>query len=239
MATFALVQGAFVGGWSWRWVTPHLRAAGHDVHCPTLTGLGERSHLTSPDVSLDTHIQDVVNVLEYEDLSDVVLVGWSYGGMIVAGVADRVPDRIARLVYLDSDVPGDGDTSAPASSHARLAELAKAYGEGWRVPPQVTRVPALLLTDLPPDQQAWIAARFSAHPVRTWLEPIRLSGAGVAVPTTYIRCTTGYDPDEDTARQDGRIRSQPAWQVIELAETHAIPFTAPEVLARTLLTLAP
>src|SRR5207244_4343977 len=92
LATFVLVHGALGGGWCWRWVMPHLRAAGHEVYAPTLTGLGERVHLASPQVDLDTHIEDVVNVLEFEDLSGVVLVGWSYGGMVVAGVADRVAE---------------------------------------------------------------------------------------------------------------------------------------------------
>jgi pimeloyl-ACP methyl ester carboxylesterase len=144
MATFVLVHGAIVGGWCWRWVAPHLRAAGHAVCTPTLTGLGERVHLASPQVDLDMHIADVVNVLRYEDLTGVVLVGWSYGGMIVAGAADRAPERIAHLVYLDSDVPRDGETSSPLSSHARLEELARIHDDGWRVPPAVTRAVSLL-----------------------------------------------------------------------------------------------
>jgi pimeloyl-ACP methyl ester carboxylesterase len=190
-------------------------------------------------VDLETHIQDVVNVLHYEDLTDVVLVGWSYGGMIVAGAADWMPERIGHLVYLDSDVPRDGDTSAPASAHSRLIELAEAHGEGWFVPPEVTRAHAYLLTGLPEEQADWIAARFAPHPVVTWLQPIRLTGAAAHVPTTYIRCTVGYDPDdEDTRRQDDRIRSEPTWQVRELAETHAAPFTAPRAVAQILLDIA-
>src|SRR5215203_1355701 len=140
MATFVLVHGAVVGGWCWRWVAPELRGAGHEVQAPTLTGLGERVHLASSQVDLDTHIADIVNLLHYEDLRDVVLVGWSYGGMVVAGTADRAPERIAHVVYFDSDVPRDGDTSAPPSSHAEREALAHAHGDGWRVPPAVTRV---------------------------------------------------------------------------------------------------
>ncbi len=98
MATFLLVQGAFVGSWCWRWVTPELRTAGHHVYTPSLTGLGERVHLASPRIDVDTHIDDIVNVLRYEDLTGVVLVGWSYGGTIVAGVADRAAERVAHLV---------------------------------------------------------------------------------------------------------------------------------------------
>jgi pimeloyl-ACP methyl ester carboxylesterase len=109
VATFVLVHGMWAGGWYWQKVRPLLRAAGHEVFSPTLTGLGERVHLARPEVDLDTHIDDVVNVMRYEDLRDVVLVGHSYAGMVIGGVADRAPERLARLVYLDAFVPEDGD----------------------------------------------------------------------------------------------------------------------------------
>jgi pimeloyl-ACP methyl ester carboxylesterase len=102
MATFVLVHGSWLGGWCWQRVTPHLRAAGHEVFTPTLTGLGERAHLLTRDVGLDTHVHDIVNVLEFEELREVILVGHSYGGMVVAGVAECVPHRLARAVYLDA-----------------------------------------------------------------------------------------------------------------------------------------
>src|SRR5215211_5857359 len=103
MATFVLVHGAWHGGWCWRKLTPLLRAAGHEAHAPTLTGLGERVHLATPEVGTDTHVQDVCKLLEYEDLSGVVLVGHSYGGHVIAGVAAQAPERLAHLVYLDAD----------------------------------------------------------------------------------------------------------------------------------------
>lgn len=236
VSSFVLIQGAFVGSWCWRWVTPDLRAAGHQVYTPSLTGLGERVHLASPQIGLDTHIEDVTQVLYYEDLTDVILVGWSYGGTIVAGAADRVPDRIAHIVYLDADVPRDGDTSAPASAHARLEALARAHGDGWRVPSRVTRVEALLLGELQENRRQWIATRLVPHLLKTWLQPIRLSGAAAAIPTTYIRCTVGYEPaDEDTQRQDARIQSEPGWRYRELAASHAAPFTTLEAVAQLLL----
>jgi pimeloyl-ACP methyl ester carboxylesterase len=238
MATFVLVQGAVVGSWCWRWVAPELRAAGHEVYTPSLTGLGERVHLASPQVDLDTHIADVVNTLHYDDLTDVILVGWSYGGMIVAGAADRAPERIAHLVYFDSDVPRDGDTSSPAPSHARLQELARDHGEGWRVPPEFTRAEPYLLWELPEEQRRWFVARFTPQPLITWMQPIRLTGAAAAIPTTYIRCTVGYDPaDADTQRQDARIRSEPTWRYLELDASHAAPFSAPQAVAQVLLAL--
>ena len=110
MATFVIVHGAWSGGHAWRWVRPLLRSAGHEVFTPALTGLGERSHLASAQVDLETHVRDVVGVLEYEDLGEVVLVGRSYGGMVISGVADRVPQRLAQLVYLDAEVPMDGQS---------------------------------------------------------------------------------------------------------------------------------
>ena len=110
MATFVIVHGAWSGGHAWRWVRPRLRAAGHEVFTPALTGLGERSHLASAQVDLDTHIQDVLGVLEFEDLDQVVLVGHSSGGMVITGVADRAPQRLAQLVYLDAEVPADGQS---------------------------------------------------------------------------------------------------------------------------------
>jgi pimeloyl-ACP methyl ester carboxylesterase len=127
MATFVLVHGAWAGGWIWRKIVPLLRAAGHDVHATTATGLGDRVHLAGPAVDLDTHITDVVHVLEFEELTEVTLVGWSYGGMIITGVAERVPDRLAQLVYLDADVPADGETSYDTelySEEARAADRA-------------------------------------------------------------------------------------------------------------------
>ena len=110
MATFVIVHGAWSGGHAWRWVRPLLRSAGHEVFTPALTGLGERSHLASAQIDLETHVRDVIAVLEYEDLREVVLVGHSYGGMVISGVADRVPERLALLVYLDAEVPMDGQS---------------------------------------------------------------------------------------------------------------------------------
>jgi pimeloyl-ACP methyl ester carboxylesterase len=235
MATFVLVHGAFVGGWCWRWVAPLLREVGHEVHTPTLTGHGERLHLASPEINLDTHIQDIVNVLEFEDLIDVVLVGWSYGGMIAAGAVDRVPERIGRVIYFDSDAPRDGDTSAPESNHAARTELARIHGDGWRVPPPLHVFEPSLAT-LPVETREWITARLVPHLLRTWTEPIRLTDAGGALPTTYIRATVGYDPDdEDTQRQAARIKSEPSWTYRELAESHFAVWTAPQALAGVLL----
>ena len=162
MATYVLVHGAWHGGWCWKRVAPLLRAAGHEVYTytPTLTGLGERAHLLSRDIDLDTHITDIVNVLAYEELTDVVLVGHSYGGMVIAGVADRVPERVAHLVYLDAFVPRDGqavhDIFSPEFA-AHLQALALAEGDGWRIPaPPAASYGVTAAADL-----AWVAAKTS------------------------------------------------------------------------------
>src|SRR6476620_11077653 len=138
MATFVLVHGAWHGSWCWKRVRKALQARGHDVFTPTLTGVAERSHLISPQVNLDTHINDVVNLIRWEELSDVVLCGHSYGGCVISGVVDRVPDRIGALVYLDAFVLEDGqslhDTLQPAQRDLQW-DLATRYGDGWKVPP--------------------------------------------------------------------------------------------------------
>jgi pimeloyl-ACP methyl ester carboxylesterase len=238
MATFVLIHGAFIGGWSWRWVAAELRAAGHEVFTPTLTGHGERIHLAGPVVDLDTHIADVVNLLHYVDLTGVVLVGWSYGGMIAAGAADRAPERIAHVVYLDSDVPRNGDVSGfPPSRNAERIARARAHGDGWRVP--VSAEFDAVLSELPAQTRDWIAARLTPQLLATWTQPIHLTGAGAAIPTTYIRCTIGYDPsDEDTQRQEARLRAEPAWRYRELAASHFAPWTAPRAVADLLIEVA-
>src|SRR5215218_9299337 len=137
MATYVLVPGGWSGGWQLRAVATYLRADGHQVFTPTLTGLGERVHLAHPDVTLETHIQDIVNVIRFEDLSDVILVGYSYSGMVTTAVADRIPERLAHLIYVDAYVPNDGQSLADILGPqvmSMLREYADQYGDGWRLP---------------------------------------------------------------------------------------------------------
>jgi pimeloyl-ACP methyl ester carboxylesterase len=204
MATIVIVPGVFFGGWLWKEVRRALQAAGHEVYTPTLTGLGERIHLANPDIDLDTHIQDVVSVLEYEDLHGVVLVGYSYGGMVVTAVADRAADRLARLIYLDALLPLDGECMFDHLPTWRLGweKRAREDGEGWRVPPANPR--------------DW---RWAPMPLKPCQHPLRLAGTGGGtVPGVYIHCTakTGEDP---LARSAGRAREW-GWPVFELATGH-------------------
>jgi len=147
--------------------------------------------------------------------------------MIVAGVADRVPDRVLHLIYFDSDVPGNGETSAPASKHAALSARARDLGDGWRVPAPAGFFHSQLAGQ-PVSSIDWFLARLVPQPLRTLLEPIHLAGGAASIPTTYLRCLAGYAPDdEDTRRQDARIRSEPSWRYRELDAPHLALVTHP------------
>jgi pimeloyl-ACP methyl ester carboxylesterase len=232
-STYVLVHGAWHGGWCWKRVTPLLRATGADVYAPTLAGLGDRAHRADPDIDLDTHVQDVVNVLEYEDLQDVVLVGHSYGGMVIRGVADRAPQRLARLIYLDAFVPDDGQALldfVPAEGRAAMIQIAQTRGDGWRVP---TRTPQQFGIADEADVR-WVGQRLVDQPLKTFTQPVRVTGTGPALPRTYIRCAAG-DEGSPYAPFGERLRRDPSWRYRELATGHAAMITAPEALARLLL----
>lgn len=235
MATFVLVHGAWHGGWCWRRVTPLLRAAGHEVFAPTLTGLGERAHLLSPAVDLDTHASDVWGVLECEELHGVVLVGHSYGGMVITAVAERAAPRLARLVYLDAFLPRDGESLLdvlPPDARAQTLARAQAEGEGWSLPPQRDEHP-FGVSD-PPDV-AWLRARLSAHPLATMAQPVRRADpAAGALPRTFVACiATGWFADSAA-----RARAEGGWGHRELDAVHDAMVTAPQALANVLLEAA-
>ena len=236
MTNFLLVHGAWHGGWCWRRVTRILRAAGHEVFAPTLTGLGEREHLMSADVGLDTHIKDVLGVLEYEDLRDVVLVGHSYGGMVIAGVAEKAATRLAHLVYLDAFVPDDGKSLAdyqPPEILAMFHEKANTEGEGYKLP----SFPAEVFGVTNEDDLAWVKPRLSPHPFKTKLDAVRLTNLKAAqIPRTYIYCNNpAVGPFGQFAE---RLQADEAWQYLELATGHDAMITEPEMLSELLLEIA-
>ena len=178
------------GGWYWCRVQPLLEAAGHRVFAPTLTGLGERAHLCSLAIDLDIHVEDVTSVLYFEDLHDVVLVGHSYGGIVITGVAERAAERLAHLCYLDAFVPMDGQALADFVGPAMVAdarEKAKLSGDGSHVPMPFT------LAAVGVEKEAdvsWMTPRLTAHPLNTILQPVRLSSlAARALPRTFIYCS--------------------------------------------------
>jgi len=237
MADYVLVHGAWHGGWCWKRVTPLLRAAGHEVFTPTLTGLGERRHLMSPDIGLETHIQDILGVLAYEDLHDVILVGHSYSGMVVTGVAYRVPDRVAELVYLDAFVPEDGKALVdyqPPQTRELFMEKTRTEGEGYKLPALIPPE-AFGITD--EADLAWVRPRMDPHPFKTKLDPVRLADPrGAGIPRTFIRCTDPADPPFAQFAQ--RVRSDGSWRYLELATGHGAMITKPRELADLLLGLA-
>jgi len=237
VATFVLVHGAGHGGWCYQRVAPLLRDAGHDVYAPTLTGLGERSHLLDGRVDLSQHIDDVVNVVRYEDLHDVILVGHSYGGPVVTGAADRLPDRVAKLVYLDAAYVGQGES------------VADAFGGGLEALRSAGRtVDGIELILLPtddggpfygvedPGDRAWMAGRLTAFPWRCFEQPLHLADPDVvaAIPTFHVVCSAGASNADPTtmeeARREGRL-----WM---LDTHHEAMISEPEVLAGVLLDIA-
>jgi pimeloyl-ACP methyl ester carboxylesterase len=239
MATFVLVHGAFLGGWCWRHVRRLLREAGHDVWTPTLTGAGERAHLLTPDIGLSLHIQDVVSMLELEELGEVILVGHSYGGMVITGVADRVPGRVAQLVYLDAHVPIPGQNSMGNLAGDTSDKLEALTGQGPRLLPPVDAV-ALGLTR--EEDRAWTVPKMVPHPLKALEEPIRLEHGEPRVPRTYILCTQraeliaffGADPLEHfigKARRDG-------FRFIDIDSGHSPMISHPREVAEALVTLA-
>lgn len=230
MATFVIVHGGWGGGWEWGEVAGYIRTGEHVVHTPTLTGLGERSHLAHPTVDLDTHIQDIVNVLTFEDLHDVILVGHSYGGMVVTGVVDRAPERLAHVAYVDAMIPRDGesvfDFSGPDMA-AAFIESAQADGAGWRIPP------ADFVTEEPVG--SWARGRYVPQPIKTMRQKIRLSTAAPdTIDRTFICCTQS-DVAEIIEPFAHRARSNPGWIYRELPSIHDAQMAMPRELARLLL----
>lgn len=233
MATFVLVHGAWRGSWCWKRVRPALQALGHDVFTPTLTGVGERSHLLSPHVNLDTHIDDVVNLIQLEDLTHVVLCGHSYAGAVVAGVVDRVADRIGALVYLDAFVLEDGQCvhdALPAAHRELQLDLAQRVGDGWKVPP----IPAEVFNVNPADR-AWVDSQCTMQPLATFQQPLRLSGLRAPKSTTFILATgfndSPFPPFYDRARVNG-------WATATIDCGHDVMLDRPEELTAILAGVA-
>jgi len=196
MATYVLVGGAWIGAWAWADVARRLRSDGHDVHPVTLTGLGERVHLSGPDVDLDTHVTDVVNVIDYEDLEDVVLVGHSYAGIVVEGVADRRSPRIGSVAYVDTAPMGDGLAHIdlyPPEARAAVESVVATVGDGWRLPfPGIERLgQQASLAGLDDRALAVLADHATPQPFATYTQPLTLSGDDVQHDRRAIVCSDG------------------------------------------------
>jgi pimeloyl-ACP methyl ester carboxylesterase len=228
MTAFVLVHGAYGGAVSWRRVVPLLRQRGHDVFAPSLTGLGDRAHLGGPQTDLSTHIQDIVGIIEHWDLHDVVLVGHSYGGFVVAGVADRVPERIAHLVFLDAFLPRDGEAVLDLEGGERFQSME--LEDGW-----------LLLL---PDNPGFPKPPSRGQPAGTLREKLHLAMPleQRAFTRTYVKA--GEPPQPPAGELQGnfwnaanRVKPDPAWRYVELPCGHAMHREQPETVAGLLLDL--
>ena len=230
---FVLVHGAWHGGWCWQRVADRLRGGGHTVFTPTLTGLGERSHLLRAGIDLKTHVVDVVNVMKWEDLSDIVLCGHSYGGMVISGVAEALPQAIRSIVFLDAFVPRNGeavqDLTGPAVREAAQAAMQR----GDIVIPQR---PAEAFGVNPADR-AWVDRLCVGQPLGTFTDKIALTGARDRIARrSYIRAKSYANPGFDRAL--GEVRSDPSWRSYEVPSGHDVMVDMPERLTEILLEVA-
>jgi pimeloyl-ACP methyl ester carboxylesterase len=231
--TFVLVHGAWHGGWCWRRVVDRLHSGGHVVFTPTLTGLGERVHLMRPGIDLKTHITDVVNVMKWERLTDVVLCGHSYGGMIISGVADQMADAIRSIVFLDAFVPKNGEAMRDLTSAAvrQTAQAAMALGDVG-IPPR----PAEAFGVNPADR-AWVDALCVPQPIGTFTDKIVLSGALNHIPRkSYVRAASYVNPGFDRAL--AAANADPSWRTYQVPCGHDVMVDMPERLTEILLEAA-
>ena len=234
MATYVLVHGAWGGAQTWRTVRPLLWSEGHEVFTPSLTGIGERAHLANPQIGLSTHVDDVVATAHYEGLDEIVLLGFSYGGMVVTGALQQIADRIREIVYLDAFVPADGQ-SANDLVGGRFA--APSIGDDWAIDgiPREYEDPTEAEFHLP---------RRSRQPLRTLTDPVRLERPVEEHPfgRTYVKALG--DPRRPDGEPDAfydaadRVRDHPAWRYHESTSNHMIPQNRPRELADLLLALA-
>ena len=242
MATFVLVHGAWHGGWCYRDTAAALRAAGHTVFTPTHSGVGERSHQSAENITLETHIRDVCGCIEWEELNDIVLVGHSYGGMVISGVADRMAERIRALVYLDAFLPQNGDSLNGLIQKALPPEVAAQFLAGFRgaaaeghsglmqpIPAEMFNVRA--------DNRAWVDRRCRPQALATFEMPALLSGNLDKVATRLYILADGWDPSpfrHFAAQVDGK----PGWRLVKMPSSHDVMVDMPKELAAELAKLA-
>jgi pimeloyl-ACP methyl ester carboxylesterase len=233
MADFVLVHGAWHGAWCWRRVLPGLWGAGHRAFAVTLSGVGERAAQSTQGIALHTHADDVAAVVEAEELYGAVLVGHSYGGMVITAVADRMPQRIARLVYLDAVVPLSGESWSSQHPAQVQTQRRKAIAESGVIPPADPAVFGLSGEDA-----QWVARRQTPQPGGVYDDPLTFDAQRLArIPRAFIDC---HEPALATiAVMRERVRAQPGWEVVPIATGHDAMVSAPQALVDALLALAP
>jgi pimeloyl-ACP methyl ester carboxylesterase len=222
MATFLVCHGAWSAGWVWKKMRPLMRARGHELFTPTYTGVGERAHLANAGIDLETHIADILGVLEMEDLNGVNLIGHSYGGMVATGVADRARARIAKLIYLDAFAPEDGDSLLSLLAPEQRAQRQVNPDGGWRIPPMP------MPPDTPADDVAWCMPRRMPQPAKTFEQKLTLQNGPLTLPRHYIYCTR-IAPGDRFRRFLERARRE-GWGNDEIDASHNPHVTCPEVL---------
>jgi len=229
--TFVLVHGAWHGAWCWRRVADRLTAHGHKVFTPTLAGLGEHAHLNNPNIDLATHTTDVVNVFKWEDLSDVVLVGHSYGGLVIGGAADQMADRIASIVYLDAFVPKNGQALIDFVPKEQADALKKQAADNVYTPP----FPATVFNVNEKDR-AWVDSKCTPQSARTWTQGAVITGKSDGIKKkTYIQAL-GWKPGFQAVRD--MIEKTPGWIVEDVPCGHDVMIDMPERLTKMLLAAA-
>jgi alpha-beta hydrolase superfamily lysophospholipase len=233
--TFVLVHGAYEGGWIWRYVADRLRAKGHKVFTPTHTGLGERSHLMSGLITLDTHITDVSNVIKWEHLENVVLAGHSYGGWVISGVVERMLPKIASIVYIDAFFPENGQKGLDLSSESSRVAVLNAISKG-----DVSRPPDYLRENSPmmtPQDREWLVSNATQQPIGVSLHPLTLTGARDKVAKkAYIRARGNPNATYDAAY--AKLQSDKSWRLYEVACGHSVMIDMPDRLTEILLEMA-
>lgn len=241
---YVLVHGAGHGAWCWRRVVERLRAAGHYVFTPVLTGLGERKHLLTNGVNLDTHCQDVMEVIQAEEIDNIILVAHSYSGIIVTLVADRMPKPLSQLIYLDSTVPLDGESwggQQPGVEASRVT-MALVYTATRNLPVPVMQFTlpfdtAKYLGVTKPEDAAWVNRRTTDQPLSTFVQPARLKNpVGNGIKKAYVACTGQTLNTFDQTK--ARIRQDPDWDYQTLATGHDLMITAPDEVSQILLKYA-
>lgn len=238
MATFALVHGSNVGGEAWRHVVPLLKAAAHEVFNPTLTGLGDQAHRLTPEVDLHRHVEDVASALDQHDLSDVILVGHSYSGLVITGVVEQVPERIRHLVYLDAWAQQDGraiSELAPAVIQAgKEPDVAGDRGWRWQMPNPEATLKAWGIVD--EEELQWWLRQIQPHPLKTFQQGIVLGNpVALVVPKTYILCTAGKGADSPFLKFAEHAKTAPGWSLREIPTGHLPMSTTPMQLVDLLV----
>lgn len=223
MALFVVAHGAWSAGWAWKKMHPLMSERGHRLLTPTYTGLGERRHLAQESIDLETHIADVLAVLEVEDLTHANLIGHSYGGMVATGVADRARERVLRLIYLDAFAPGDGESLYDLLPPQSRAQRQAALSDGWRIPP------GPMPPDTAPEDVAWCAPRRVPQPAKTFEQKLKLRNGPLTLPRHYIYCARR--PPDDRFRPFHERAQREGWGSSVLDASHNPHITCPHALA--------